>query len=315
MRSIIVGAVHVHRVVGRRRLAALSHPARDVDATGAALALLVSLFWGANTVAIKAGLLDAPPLRLAWMRFVVGSLVIALWAWATGRLAGFRVERHEWRPLAVLGLIFTAQIGTMNVGTALTSAAHGAVVLNLYAVHTVLLAHFMIPGDRLTARRLAGVLVAYGGVVLLVAGERTGAAASLGGDAIVFVSAFLLAERTVYLARAVQRLDPVKLLLAQAIIGIAILAALSAVVEPAPTRWTPRLAASLAYQGVLIAGFCFVVNLWLLRRYRPSGLAAFFLTQPVFGVIVAALFAGDPLTVELVAACAAVAAGIGLSSR
>jgi drug/metabolite transporter (DMT)-like permease len=289
--------------------------ARDLDARGATLALLVSLLWGANTVAIKIGLLDAPPLRLAWMRFVVGGLVIALWASATGRLAGFRSEPHEWRQLGMLGLIFTAQIGTMNVGTALTSAAHGAVVLNLYAVHTVLLAHFLIPGDRLTARRLAGVLVAYGGVVLLFAGEPATAGATLLGDGIVFVSALLLAERTVYLARAVQRLDPVKLLLSQAVIGIAILAAVSAAVEPAATRWTPRLAASLAYQGVLIAGFCFVVNLWLLKHYRPSALAPLFLTQPVFGVIVAALFAGDPLTPALLIAGLAVAAGIGLSAR
>jgi drug/metabolite transporter (DMT)-like permease len=288
--------------------------AGDLDLRGAALALLVSLFWGANTVAIKVGLLDAPPLRLAWMRFVIGGLAIALWAWATGRLSNLRVARHERRPLLVLGLIFTAQIATMNVGTGLTSAAHGAVILNLYAVHTVLLAHFTIPGDRLTARRLGGVVVAYAGVVALVAGEP-GTGASLLGDAIVFVSAFLLAERTVYLARAVQRLDPVKILLAQATIGVAVLATLSALVEGAPTRWTPALVVSLAYQGVLIAGFCFVVNLWLLKRYRPSALAPLFLTQPVFGVVVAAVFAGDPLTPVLLLACVAVAAGIGLSAR
>ena len=41
---------------------------RAVDLRGALLALLLSLFWGANPVAIKLGLQDAPPLRLAWMR-------------------------------------------------------------------------------------------------------------------------------------------------------------------------------------------------------------------------------------------------------
>jgi drug/metabolite transporter (DMT)-like permease len=296
---------------------ALSHPARDLDAPGAALALLVSLFWGANTVALKIGLLDAPPLRLAWLRFLLGAVVIALWAAATGRLAGFAVAPHEWRPLLVLGLIFTAQIGTMNVGTALTSAAHGTVVLNLYAVHTVLLSHFLIPGDRLTPRRLAGVLIAYAGIVVLVVGDgwRGGDPASLVGDAIVFVSAALLAERTVYLARAVQRLDPVKLLLAQAIVGTVAFVILSSALEPVPTRWTPRLAVSLLYQGALVAGFCFVVNLWLLKRYRPSGLAAIFLTQPIFGVVAAALVGGDPLTPALLVACLAVTAGIGLTSR
>jgi drug/metabolite transporter (DMT)-like permease len=279
------------------------------------MALLVSLFWGANTVALKIGLLDAPPLRLAWLRFLVGGLVVLGWAAATGRLAGLRVARGEWWPLLALGLVFTAQIATMNVGTALTSAAHGAVVLNLYAVHTVVLAHFLIPGDRLTWRRGAGVLLAYAGIVLLVAGRGGSRETSLLGDAIVFVSGFILAERTIYLARAVQRLDPVKLLLAQAVIGCAMFVALSALVEPAATRWTARLAASLAYQGALIAGFCFIVNLWLLKRYRPSALAVFFLTQPIFGVVAAGLVAGEPLTPALVVASAAVAGGIGLCSR
>ena len=123
------------------------------------------------------------------------------------------------------------------------------------------------------------------------------------------------AERTVYLAKAVQRLDPVKLLLSQAAIGCAILIVVSSIAEPQPTRWTPRLAAALAYQGGLIAGFCFIVNLWLLKRYRPSGLAAFFLTQPIFGVVAAAIVTGDRLTPTLLIACAAVAVGIGLSTR
>ena len=32
----------------------------------------MSFFWSGNTVAIKLGLIDAPPLRLAWMRFLLG---------------------------------------------------------------------------------------------------------------------------------------------------------------------------------------------------------------------------------------------------
>ena len=65
----------------------------------------------------------------------------------------------------------------------------------------------------------------------------------------------------------------------------------------------------------MISGFNFIVNLWLLRRYRPSALAAFFLTQPLFGVVAAALVTGDPLTLELLVASVAVALGIGLTSR
>lgn len=273
------------------------------------------MFWGANPVAIKVGLLDAPPIRLGWMRLVVGGAVILLWAWLTGRLAGFRIHAEEWRPLFVLGLLFTVQIGCMNVGTSLTSASHAAIILNLYAVHTVVLSHFLIPGDRLTLRRLAGVLVAYGGIMLLFDRQAATGGITLAGDAIMFVSALLLAERTVYLARAVQRLDPLKLLLAQAAMGTAVFVVVSLAFEPQPTHWTPRLGLAIAYQGALIAGFNFVINLWLLKRYRPSALANFFLTQPIFGVLAAALVTGDPLTPNLLVTSGAVAAGIGLTSR
>ena len=286
-----------------------------MDLKGAAMAVLISILWGANTVVIKMGLEDAPPLRLACMRFVLGGVVICLWAWATGRFAGFRVEPAEWRPLVALGLLFSVQMAATNVGTWLTSAAHASVLLNLYAVHTVVLAHFLIPGDRLTLRKLGGVVIAYSGIVLLGARQIAHGSPTVIGDLVVTVAGFLLAERTIYLARAVQRLDPVKLLLTQAIVGTAVFVVVSALVEPAPTRFTLRLAGSIAYQGVLISGFNFVVNLALLRRYRPSALSAFFLTQPIFGVIAAALVAGDPLTRDLVVACAAVAVGIGLTSR
>lgn len=266
-------------------------------------------------MAIKLGLEDAPPLRLAWMRFVLGGGVVLIWALATNRLRGLRLERSQWRPLLVLGLIFTAQVATMNVGTALTSAAHSAILLNLYAVHTVVLSHFMIPGDRLTPSRAAGVLVAYGGIVLLFAGQSSAGAPSLLGDVLMFASSLFLGERTVYLAREARRLDPVAILLSQAVVGCAFFVVLSALFEAQPTRWTGQLAAVLFFQGAVIAGFNFIVNLWLLRHYRPSALATFFLTQPIFGVITANLVTGDPLTVELLVASLAVAVGIGLNTR
>jgi drug/metabolite transporter (DMT)-like permease len=290
-------------------------PVKAIDAQGAALALLVSMLWGANPVAIKLGLEDAPPIRLAWMRFLVGGTVIVAWGWATGRLRGFRLEPGEWRPLLVLGLLFTAQIGSMNVGTSLTTAAHSAVLLNLYAVHTVVLAHFMIPGDRLTVSRAVGVAVAYAGIVLLFRGQIGQGAPTLAGDVVMIVSSLILAERTIYLARAVHRVDHVKLLLAQAAFGTAVFLVVSLLLEHAPTRWTWRLAGSVGFQGVVIAGFNFVVNLWLLERYRPGVLAAFFLTQPIFGVVAAALLTGERLTADLFVASAAVAVGVGLSAR
>src|SRR5207244_10771288 len=173
----------------------------------------------------------------------------------------------------------------------------------------------LAPGDRVTGMKLAGVLSADARIVLHFAGQVTEGSPTLLGDVVVTVAGVLLAERTVYLARAVQRLDPVKLLLAQAVVGTVLFVIVSTLVESAATRWTARLGVWIAYRGVLISGFNFVVNLSLLRRYRPSALSAFFLTQPLFGVVASALVAGDPLSADLLVACAAVAVGLGLTRR
>ena len=247
------------------------------------------------------------------MRFSVGGLVILGWAGLTGRLTALHVERADRGTLLCVGLLLGVQVAMLNIGTSLTSAANSAVLLNLYAVHTVVFAHFMIPGDRLTVRKLAGTLIGYGGIALLFAG-RPGEGATLLGDAIMLLSGVVLGFRTAYLARTVRRLDPVAILFAQVAVGIAMVTVGSLALETRATAWTWRLAGSVAYQGIAITGFNFVVNLWLLRDYRPSALAAWFLTQPIFGVVVAAVVTGDPITVELVVASVAVAVGIGLTS-
>lgn len=264
---------------------------------------------------MKVALADAPPLRLAWMRFLVGGLVILAWALWTKRAGLFRVRAEEWRTMWSLGLLFCVQIGLMNYGIALTSAAHSTVLLNAYAVHSVLLAHFFIPGDRLTLGKFAGVLVAYAGIVVLFGRDFAVDGGTLLGDLVVSASALLLGERIVYMARAVQRLDPVKLLIGQSAIGTACFLAASLVWESGtPTRYTPALGVSLFYQGAVVAGFNFLVNTWMLQRYRPSVLAAPALTTPIFGLLIARVVTGDPLTPTLLLSGLMVALGIGITT-
>jgi drug/metabolite transporter (DMT)-like permease len=289
---------------------------KPLDVRAAILSLVLSALWGANPVAIKIGLLDAPPIRLAWFRFLVGGLVTVVWALATGQAQAFRVRRHEWRALVVVGVLFTLQIVSMNVGAQYTTASHAVVLVNSYAIHTVVLSHFMIPGDRMTVRKAFGTGLAYAGILALFARQWGDGPSTLVGDIVIGLGAILLAERTVYLAKAVQRLDPVKLLMAQATMGTVIFVAVSALTEASiPTRWTASLIGVVVFQGAVIAGFNFIVNLWLLKHYRPSALAAFGLTAPLFGVLTAALIAGDPITPELVLASVLVAIGIGLTTR
>jgi drug/metabolite transporter (DMT)-like permease len=160
------------------------------------------------------------------------------------------------------------------------------------------------------------VLIAYIGIVLLFARDFSFRSETLVGDLVVAASAVLLAERVVYMARAVQKFDPLKLLVFQSAIGSAcFLLASLALESETPTRYTPALATSLFYQGAVVAGFNFIVNSYLFQVYLASALATCSLTSPLFGVLIAAAVTRDHLSPLLLLSSLMVAAGIGLSVR
>jgi len=134
------------------------------------------------------------------------------------------------------------------------------------------------------------------------------------GDLIVAVSALLLGERTVYIAKTVQRVDPARLMLYQSVIGSVGFFLISLAVESGrPTRWTTALILSILFQGAVIGGFNFVMNARLLQIYRPSALATVALTTPIWGVLIAAAIAGEALVPELVLSTFLVVVGIALT--
>jgi drug/metabolite transporter (DMT)-like permease len=82
-----------------------------------------------------------------------------------------------------------------------------------------------------------------------------------------------------------------------------------------PTRYTWGLLLSLLYQGVVVAGFNFIMNLRLLRTYKPSGLASYYLTTPLFGVLLSWLILDEAITGHLLLSAGLVVGGIALANR
>ncbi len=285
---------------------------RPLSGPAAGFALLLAALWGGNPVAIKAGLRDAPPLRLAWMRIVLGGAVVLLWALVTRR--SLRVTRSEWLPLAGLGLLFSSQIAFMNIGQDHTTAGHAAVITSTFPLWTGVIAHFFVPGDRLSVGRALGTLIAYGGVVVIFSSSLSGGA-GLGGDALMVVSAALLGTRLVYISQTSQSIEIHKLLMAQTVAGIVLFAGASLLTESDPFTYTGQLAVALFYQGVVIAGFGFLGNTWLLQRFLPSRVASLQLASPAISVLLSALLLSEPVGPELIVGVAVVAFGSALAQR
>ena len=288
-------------------------PRRPLTLRAGLFALLLSALWGGNPVAIKAGLEDAPPLRLGWLRFVIGGIVVLVWALWTRR--PLNVARHEWKPLLYLGCLFAVQLAFMNIGQDFTTAGHAVVITTTFPLWTGLLAHFYVPGDRLSKGRFAGAMVAYSGIVVLFSRGIGNPGDFLLGDFLLLVSAILLGARQVFMSNFLQGIEPHKLLLAQSVVGTVTFVAASLFLEPDPYNWTGRLIVALAYQGAVIAGFGFIGSTWLLKRYLPSRVTVIWLIQPVFGVVLSWWILGETVGPELYAGAALVIAGSYLAQR
>ena len=278
---------------------------------GGAFAMLLAAIWGGNPVAVKEGLKYSGPIRLAMLRMALGGLSVAGYALITGQ--SMRPRREELWPLAGIGVLFIAQTSLMYLGGDRTTAGHAVVLTSTHPLWAAVFAHFLVPGDRMTGRRIFGTLVAYSGVVVVFAGDLTGEeGVGLDGDLMLAAQAALLGARLIYISQASQNVAPVKLLAAQAAFAVPAFLAISLAFESVPWQWPWELIAALLYQGVVIAGFGFIGNAWLLQRYLPSRVAATQISTPFFGVILSWIVLGESIGYELIAGVVLLTAGSAL---
>lgn len=256
-------------------------------------ALLLATLWGGNNVSLKASLGHGEPMQVGWMRFVLGGAVTL--AYMLARRESLSVARHEIRPLLALGALFSVQLIIMNVGQDLTSAGHGVALNSTLPIWTATLARFFIPSDRLTLWKASALLLSYAGVLVVVLGD-TGVGhegVTILGDVLSLIAAGLLGLRVILLSNFAQNVSEGKLMLGQLVIGTVLLFAGSYAFEnPAYTTDTGFWMA-LAYQGIVIAGFGFLGNAWLVKRYLPSSITFFYFAQPIAGVVLAWLILGE----------------------
>ncbi|MYF99541.1 DMT family transporter [Candidatus Poribacteria bacterium] len=291
---------------------------RNEDPTGKVITLilfLVSLI-GAGTLAIKIGLQGFPPLKMALFRNILGIIVVGGVGFYFGVSMRLRIE--EFPRLLLIALLQVLHIITLNVGTQYTTASRSTIFFTLYPVFVVVLGHFLLPNDRLSATKLLGVLAAFGGMLMALVPNLQGAGKveHLIGDLIVTLSACLLAFRITFTKLFVQEIYPYRLLIWLLGISIPFLFILSYLFErEKPIEWTLASSAALLYQGWVITGFCILALTWVLRKYKASKLVVFSFLMPVSGVLFSKLFLGDALTFYLLAGTGLVATGIYLVNR
>ena len=289
------------------------HP---LTAASAALALFVSLLWGGNIAALKLGLETFPTFWSAFWRFVTAAIAVVLWAKYQG--VSLWPERSEWRPLAILAVMFTGQITFLNVGTGWTSAAYAVVLLNAHPLFTNAFGQFLDYEEKLNLRRSLGLALAFAGICYLAAGrpEERLAPFPIWGNIFITASATLLASRILYTRGIVQSSHPLKPVVWQMLLSMPFFLVAALFFEPLTTKpVTWEAVAAILYQGPVVGGICFVVWTTLLKRHSASTLSIFGFTVPIFGILLSGWLFGEEIGARLIAGAALVMVGIWVVTR
>ena len=292
-----------------------------IDALGVALLIAISANLGLNQALVKLVNAGMAPAFQAGMRSACAILPVVFYMQWQGKK--IRLDDGSLLPGLVCGILFAAEFYLLFGALDRTTVSRSAVLFYTMPVWVALAAHFLIPGERLTPRRMAGLVLAVAGVSVAMLRPSAGsvsdsipAGVMLTGDLMALAgatgwAAIAILARTTKLSKS----SPEMQLLYQLAVSAPILIAVSVMAGDTFRTMTPLLWGAFAYQVIGVVAIGFTVWFWVLSKYPASGVASYAFLTPLFGVVFGWLIFGEQLTPGLIIALALVGAGIWLVNR
>jgi drug/metabolite transporter (DMT)-like permease len=255
------------------------------------LALLAAAaIWGGMYAVSFAALQRVPPLALLWLRYTIALLVLL----PAAGLRRERVARRHWPRLVLIGLVgYVVSIWAQFIGTALTSAAMGAVVTALSPVFLAVAAA-LVAGEPIRWR--GGVALALATVgALLVGGVGTRVGGGI-GFGVLLLAAITWGVQSAVVKTLPRELPSLALSawpLAVAWVVLTPLVAAGGMGAVVRAFASPGLTAAVLYLGLGATTAAVVLWNYGLRRVGAAAAGVYFLFQPLVGVAAGMLFLGE----------------------
>jgi drug/metabolite transporter (DMT)-like permease len=276
--------------------------------------LLLCCIWGSTWLFIKLGLRDLPPVSFAAVRFVLASAI--LFAIVAVRRVPLPRTARGWRLIAVTGVLaFTFNYGLLFWGEQHISSGLAALLQATIPVFGMLFAHAYLPGERLTAARMAGALLGVAGVGLIFSNQmQAGGAMAAWGSAAIVAGAVCVAYANVLVKARGGAFDPAALAAGQMLCGLVPLLGFGLWFEgnPFKFRWTALAVASLLYLTLVGSVAAFMLYYWLVRKIDVTKTMLIPLVTPLAAVVLGMFVLGESLSWRTLAGGALIMSGIGL---
>lgn len=283
-----------------------------IDLFGASSLVFFSLLMGLNQSLIKLVNAGMSPVFQAGLRSACAILPVLIYALLVRRKLS--ITDGSLVPGVICGLLFTCEFSLLFQALEFTTVSRASIFFYTMPFWLALGAHFLIPGDAMTSRRLLGLGLAVAGVALALSerGPAAGPEAWI-GDLMCLAGAVLWAALALMLrVSRLNRSTPEMQLLYQISVSGIILLAVSAQFDISLGGMTPELWAIFAFQVLVVVSFGFVSWFWILSVYPAPQMASFSFLTPVFGVFFGWAIFDESITLYAIAALVLVAVGIFL---
>jgi drug/metabolite transporter (DMT)-like permease len=267
------------------------------------------ILFGANAVAIKISLAGLGVFTTAGLRFFIASIVIFIWARITGR--SFYIKKQQIHQIIIISVCFTVQLSLFYLGLSKSNASRGTLMLNLQPFFTLFLAHFFIPGDRITTRKAVGILMGFSGVAFVFM-EKKGITTDFQiGDLMILTATFLWSCNAVYTKRIIHTFLPFHIVLYPMILAVPVFFLEGVLWDSAMiSNIDLKILGALMYQSLVTASFGFLAWITLLKRYGAVALHSFIFIMPIAGVLLGGQLLGEPITWKILIALLLIVSGI-----
>ncbi|MDW3222874.1 MAG: DMT family transporter [Paracoccaceae bacterium] len=289
----------------------------DITARSWLLVTILGLTWGGTFLVTEIALQGLTPFWLAAGRIgFAASLMVAVWAFMGFGLFDETAPVRTWVETALIGALSSAiPFMLLAWGQQFVTAGFAGVSMAAVALIVLPLAHFLVPGERLTPRKGLGFVIGFIGVCVLIgaqAFETTGARMEPAGRLACLGAASCYAMSSI-LMRRLPSVDTIGLSTVLLLIGATLVIPLAVIIEgppPLPDRQTLFVVAML---GLIPTAAANLLRVQVVRTAGPVFMSLTNYQVPIWSVVLGAALLGEPLPTSLLWAMVLILAGVGIS--
>ncbi|WP_298843754.1 DMT family transporter [uncultured Roseobacter sp.] len=278
---------------------------------------ILGFTWGGTFLVTEIALEGMTPFWLAAGRIVfAATLMTAVWGARGFRLFDTPPVRSVWTGTLAIGALSSAiPFMLLAWGQQFVTSGFAGVSMASVALIVLPLAHFLVPGERITPRKAVGFLIGFLGVCVLIGGqafETTGATLEPFGRAACIGAASCYAVSGI-LMRRLPPVDTIGLSTVLLLVGAAITVPVALVNEGLPPLPDQKTLFVIAMLGLIPTAAANLLRVLVVRTAGPVFMSLTNYQVPVWSVVLGALLLAEPLPPSLLLAMILILSGLGLS--